>query len=113
MTGYELLTPDCAPAKDCPKVVRIALGELVVVGEAIATTAPTATVAITIDLYRAAVARLTGGRPGILRETDMVQVSGDPVTDQRQLVEFGVGPGEGAVRINESAFLALATGAEV
>lgn len=107
MSTFELLADECRPQPDCPKVVRVAPGELVVVGAA--TTVPNR-VGITTALFRAAADRLVGGGgapdPGPARP---VLVAGEPVTDPADHVVFGVGRGEAAVRIGEAAFLALSS----
>lgn len=106
MNSYELLATVRKPVPDCPKGVRVAPGELVVVGDAVTTTGAVTTVAISTELYRNAAARMAAITTAIDRECP-VEVSGRPITDSRQLVEFGVGAGEGAVQISEVAFLAL------
>lgn len=108
MSDVELLATECRPTPDCPKVVRVAPGALVVVGDAVSPTTrrsssggSTGHVAISVGLLGAALDRLAAAPPITLGETGTVVVGGEPVTDPRLLVEFGVGPGKGAVRISE------------
>jgi hypothetical protein len=105
MPGFELLA-GCDPAPSCPKVVRVAPGRLVVVGAQVSP--GSGTVSISVDLYRRALVTLPAIDTRALRMTGVLLVRGEPVTDAVQLGEFGVSPGEGAVRIGEAEFLDLA-----
>ncbi|MGH3569139.1 MAG: hypothetical protein ACRDRH_24570 [Pseudonocardia sp.] len=136
MPNYEMLAKECKPVPDCPQVVRVAPGALVVIGEAITDTAAPAefgdgpgeaAVRITETLYRAALARLAGPLdttladhelivaesepaaargPAVRAVPDGVVIVGEAITDPGALAVFGVGPGEAAVRITEERYRA-------
>jgi hypothetical protein len=109
MLDFELLAGACDPDPTCPKVVRVAQGQLAVVGEAAQASSGsiTETVSISSDLYLAALRRLFAVVSELF-SAGSVQVTGAPVAATDDLRSLGVGPGEGAVLISESAFRDLA-----
>lgn len=105
MPEFDVLAGQCDPDPSCPKVLRIGLGDLVVVGTAEPDSAPD-TVSITGSLYGSALAAVEpqAERPC---SREHVTITGEPVTDPALLLAYGVGPGEGAVRVGEAAYQAV------
>ena len=98
MPDYEVLAKECKPVPDCPQVVRVAPGALVVVGEAIIDPAAPAmfgaspgkaAVRITATLYRAALARLAGPPAGTtLADHEVFVTEGEPVAARGPAVQI-------------------------
>lgn len=113
MLNFELLAGACDPDPSCPKVVRVAPGRLVVVGQVIAPVSPpteVSSVSITNELCAAALHRISGSSGPASFVTGTVVMRGRAVADPGERREFGVGPGEDAVRITEATFVELAGG---